>query len=390
MQQSSGASGGWDIYGIALSDDPHARWKEIREAEPVLDAGDSVFFISEWELVNEVLRDARHGAGIGVSASFGATQGLAFDAMRVWLMSLDGAPHTRARGLVRKAFTPRSVEELRAFIDETCAACVEHIAATPAGETVDLVSSLALRLPSEVIRTLFGFSPEEWTAEIEPVFRDGTGIPAIEALATVFQERIREERVPPGLLADLRVPDKEFGVLSELEVVANAVLFVTAAIDTTAGLIGNAIHCLLERPELADRLRAEDGLVAKVVEETLRFEPPALSCSRTAGLDFELGGVAIPAGSHLLLGLGAANRDPARYAAPDRFDVERDHTQGLSFGGGRHFCVGTALARLEAQVAIEHLFRAPGLVLELEGPPVWQEKNPTIRALESLRVRVGH
>ena len=389
MQQGSAASGGWDIYAIALSEDPHARWREIRESEPVLDTGDSVFFVSEWERVNEVLRDARHGAGIGVAASFGATEGLAFDAMGVWLMSLDGAPHTRARGLVRKAFTPRSVEGLRGFIERTCAQCVEDIAATPAGEGVDLIPSLALRLPSEVIRTLFGFRCEEWKAEIEPIFREGAGIPAIEALANVFQQRIREDRVPPGLLADLRIPDEEFGVLSELEVVANAVLFVTAAIDTTAGLIGNAIHCLLERPGLARRLGSERGLAEKVVEETLRFEPPALSCSRTAGLDFELGGVAIPGGSHLLLGLGAANRDPARYAEPDVFDVERDFTQGLSFGGGRHFCVGTALARLEAQIAIEHLFRAPGLGLELEGAPVWQSRNPTIRALSSLRVQVG-
>ena len=355
----------------------------------MLDAGDGVFFISRWDLVHDLLRDPRHGAGSGVAASFGAEQGLAFEAMRVWLMSLDGAPHLRARGLIRRAFTPRRVEELRVFIEETCEAAVVSIRGMPVGDTVELIESLAFRLPSEVIRTLFGFERAAWAQEIEAVLRVESGVPMIEALAATFEGRLREGNVPPGLLADLRVADAELGTLSDLEVVANAVLLVTAAIDTTAGLIGNAVLCVLERPEVQARLREDPGRAADVVEETLRFEPPALSCTRTAGCDFELAGVAIPAGAQLLLGLGAANRDPLRYPAPDTFDLDRDWTQLLSFGGGRHFCLGAALARLEAQIVIERLFGHDDLVLEIVDRPVWQKRNPTVRSLERLVVRIG-
>ena len=383
---------GWDIYGIAVSAAPHARWKRLREASPVFDAGEGVFFVSDWQLVNEVLRDPRHGAGAGVAASFGATEGLAFEAMRVWLMSLDGDPHARARGLVRRSFTPRRVETIRRLIEESCDACVSDIEATPAGESIDLVEKLAFRLPSQVIRSLFGFGREEWAREIESRLRNEEakpGIELIESLAAFFEDCLQRGRVPAGLLADLRMPDDECGVLGDLEVVANAVLLVTAAIDTTAGLIGNAVLCLLERPELAARLRVESELAPRIIEETLRFEPPALSCSRSAGTDFVLGGVEIPAGSQLLLGLGAANRDPARYPDPDVFDVDRDHSQLISFGGGRHFCLGAALARLEAQIAIERLFSRADLSFEMLEKPVWQKRNPTVRSLASLRVRIG-
>ncbi len=382
---------GWELYEIAFCDAPHARWKQIREASPVFDAGEGVFFVTDWNLVDAVLRDPRHGAGAGVAASFGASEGLAFEAMRVWLMSLDGDPHARARGLVRRSFTPRRVETIRGLIEQSCDACVADIEATPEGVCVDLVEKLAFRLPSEVIRTLFGFPREEWRREVESRLRDAgakAGIELIESLAVFFEDCLKSGRVPAGLLADLRVPDDEGGVLSDLEVLANAVLLVTAAIDTTAGLIGNAVLCLLERPELAGRLRVESELAPRVVEETLRFEPPALSCSRSAGMDFVLGGVEIPAGSQLLLGLAAANRDPARYSTPDVFDVDRDHSQLISFGGGRHFCLGAALARLEAQLAIQRLFDSGNLSLEMVERPVWQKRNPTLRSLENLRVRV--
>jgi cytochrome P450 len=383
---------GWDVYAIAVSDDPHGQWRRLREAEPVLDAGDGVYFVTRWDLVDAVLRDPRHRAGAGVSASFGATGGLAFDVMRAWLMSLDGPEQTRARGLVRREFTPRQVERLRPGVarvaDELCA----KLEATASGGSIDLIESLAFALPSEVTRSLFGIDGEDWR-EVERILRsagDGpdAGIAMIEALARYFDARVRADACPPGLLAQLQRPDERLGELSPLEVVANAVLLVTAAIDTTAGLIGNAALCLLERPELLRRIRAAPSLVAAAIEETLRFEPPALSCSRRAGVPCELAGVAIAPDSQLLLGLAAANRDPARHPDPDRFDLERDHTGLLSFGGGRHFCLGAALARLEARVAIERLLVRSPVELELVEPPRWQRRNPTVRSLERLPVRL--
>lgn len=394
------ASSGWDVYGIAFEPDPHARWREIRERTPVLDAGGGVFFVTRWADVDAVLRDPRHHAGAGVSASFGATGGLAHDVMRVWLMSLDGAPQARARGLVRRPFTPNRIEALRPLIETTTEALVAPIEAAAKdadraeGDVHDLIASLAFPLPSAVIRTLFGIEPEEWAEQVEPWITEGepepeAGIVMIEGLATFFQQRLDRGDPPPGLLTWLAEPDPEHGRLSDLEIVANAVLLVTAAIDTTAGLIGNAIHCLVTRPEWLARLRAEPSRVAGAIEETLRFEPPALSCTRSAGEDLELAGVAIPAGSQLLLGLAAAGRDPARHPDPDRFDPERDPAGGLGFGGGRHFCLGAALARLEARVALERLLvRSPIEFAPVE-PPVWQRRSPTVRALERLPLRVA-
>jgi cytochrome P450 len=127
--------------------------------------------------------------------------------------------------------------------------------------------------------------------------------------------------------------------------------------------------------------------VKPLVEETLRFEPPALSCSRRAGADLEIEGQRIPAGSHLLLGLAAANRDPERYPDPDSFRLDRDFQGLLSFGGGRHVCLGAALARLEARVVAERLFIACDLDFDRLERPVWQRANPTVRALERLPVR---
>lgn len=391
ISAAAASARGWDVYAIALEDDPHLPWRRMRESTPVFDAGGGVYFVTRWEQVDEVLRDPRHLAGAGVAASFGAETGLVFDVMRAWLMSLDGPPQSRARGLVRREFTPRKIETLRPAIRSVAEQLVASIEERALTGPVDLVPTLAFALPCEIIRMLFGFSEAEWQRDFVPLVRDVDpsprgGIAMIEGLARQFDERLHSGRIPDGLLEQLCRPDAELGALTPLEVVANSVLLVTAAIDTTAGLIGNAIACLLERRELLARVRERPALVASAIEETLRFEPSALSCSRTAGYDFVLGGVPIAAGSQLLLSIGAANRDPLRFPEPDRFMLERDTTGITSFGGGRHFCLGAALARLEAQVVVERLLIESELDFALADGARWQKRNPTIRAHESLPV----
>jgi cytochrome P450 len=313
--------------------------------------------------------------------------------MRAWLMSLDGPPHIRARGLVRREFTPRRVEALEPMIRDIVTEATESVEATPEGEIVDLIEAFALPVPSQVIRRLFGLEAGLWASEIDPIFRregpkSTQGVAMIEAISDFFERQMCSDSHPDGLLKALSVPDPELGTLDRLEVIANAVLLVTAAIDTTKGLIGNALQCLFDRPELLARLRARPELVPAAIEETLRFEPPALSCSRYAHEKLILDGVEIPAGSQILLGLAAANRDPERYPDPDRFDVDRDQTGLLSFGGGRHFCLGAALARSEARIALERLLVEGRCDFERVGAPAWDPRNPTVRALEELPVRV--
>jgi cytochrome P450 len=278
-------------------------------------------------------------------------------------------------------------------IAERLALALAREAASAEGS--DLVRGLALALPSEVIRHLFCIEPREWASRVEPLFRPGAaggaGGAVLEGLAGYFQEKIsRPERLPPdGLLALLRRPDPEAGSLGDLEVVANCVLLVTAAIDTTTGLIANAVLCLLRHRSALEAVLARRELLETAVEETLRYEPSALSASRHAPAPVEVGGRPIPAGSHLLCSIAAANRDPRRFERPDAFDLGRAEIEHVGFGGGRHVCLGAPLARLEARAALAALLRRlPRLELAAEQVE-FRKDNPTVRAPVRLLVRTG-
>jgi cytochrome P450 len=383
---------GWDVYEIGLRDDPHAALRELRESDPVHDAGNGVFFLTRHADVLRVLRDPELRAGSGVAESFGAASGLLSDVMRSWLMALDGPEHLRARGLVSREFTPRRVAALRPSVEAIAERLVRELAREAEGvESADLVRGLALALPSEVIRHLFRIAPEEWSERALPLFRPGAGGAVLLGLAEYFQEKIAcPERLPPdGLLALLRRADSEAGSLGDLELVANCVLLVTAAIDTTTGLIANAVLCLLRHPAALEAVLAREELLDAAVEETLRYEPSALSASRHAPVPVEVGGRRLPAGSHLLCSIAAANRDPRRFERPDDFDLGRGETEHVGFGGGRHVCLGAPLARLEARAALAALLRRlPRLELADERVE-YRKDNPTVRAPVRLRVRSG-
>jgi len=376
---------GWDVYQIALEDDPHPHWRALRERAPIHDAGNGVFLVTSFALCDAALRSPALLAGRGVAESFGAT-GFLREVMQSWLMSLDGPAHERARSLVSRSFTARRVAELRGFVREESERLVAQAFERAQDGRAELARGLGFALPSQVIRQLFQIPREEWAEEVEARFQPGEPLPLL-ALAERFRDRLRAGAgAREGLLAQLGASDPEHGRLSELEIVANAVLLISAAIDTTAGLISNAVLCLLSLPGAWARVGRERERIADAVLETLRFEPPALSASRSVPARSELGGRPLEPGSQLLLCVAAAQRDPARFPDPDRFDLERRERELLVFGGGRHFCLGAALAKLEAEVALGALLdRAPAL--ELAAPVVWRKDNPTIRAPRELFVR---
>jgi len=386
----NGGAPGWGIYEIALADDPYPEWARLRAASPVFDAGGGVFFVSSFALADQVVRSPALRAGGGVAASLPKPEGLDYDPMQLWLMALDGAEHDRARGLVRREFTAGAVARLTPAIEaragELVTAFLERLREGPA----DFVGAVATRLPSDLICQLFGVAPEVWDEEVAPLFSPPGGEPgaAIGGLAAFFSQL--QGRSHDGLLAKLQRPGADGSALTPEEVVSNAVLLVTAAVDTTTGLVANALLCVLEHDAIRAQLLEDAGSAAAIVEETLRFEPPALSCSRYAAREFELGGLEIPAGSHLLVGIGAANRDPDRYPSPDTFRLGRDLSGSLSFGGGQHFCLGAALARSEATAVLAALARSGELDrLERVGPVTWRKDNPTIRAPRELVVGAG-
>jgi cytochrome P450 len=272
----------------------------------------------------------------------------------------------------------------------------ELVADIAVQDEVDILDALAFPLPMEVTRMLFGVEPALWDREITALFaRDRAPVPFVDAmmvLAGFLAAYIPEHRATAttDLFVALSAPDADGNVLTDLEQVANAVLLVTAGFETTMGHIANAVRTLLLHPDQLALLRADWSLARNVVDETLRFEPPALFTTRHATVDIDVAGGVIPAGSNVMFSSIAANRDPARYVDPDRFDITRTDIRPVTFGGGVHACLGAALARMETEVAVTTLFRAlPELRLVEPVCATFQEANPSVRRPETLRVRVA-
>ena len=382
---------GWRILELGVRDDYFEIWKRIREHAPVYDGGEGVFLITEWDLVNSALRSPVLRAGAGVSAAFGQESPVE-SVVRNWLMSLNGEEHRLARGLVSRVFSPRALAELEPAIRETARRLVRRFVESAASAPADFIAGVAARLPSEVVRSLFAVGDDEWAEYVEPLFLGNQvhlqdGFAAVQGLTPYFQDKIKSARgrETGGIVDMLSSADKQGDCLTQAEVIANSVLIVTAAIDTTAGLIANTLVELMENPEAMRRIEADRALIPGAVDESLRHCPSAPSSTRRTPVDFELGGVTIPAGSDLFFSFTAANRDPKKFDDPEIYDIDRDASALLTFGGGAHFCLGAGLARMEARLVFDELFAA-GCDFTLEEPVRWRANNPVVRAPERLMV----
>ena len=323
-------------------------------------------------------------------------------------LSLNPPDHTRLRRLVAKAFTPRMVQQLAPRIEELTAELIER-----AGDEFDVMTALAKPLPVEVIAELLGVPLDDrerfaaWShamaRALDPPFLQSpeTAEPAVRArqsFVRYFRELAEERRREPGedLLSALVAVSDAGDVLSEGELLVTLTLLLIAGHETTTNLIGNGVLALLRHPQGLKPLGADGENAARVVEEVLRYDSPVQLTARTALRDTALGDTAlgdtapgaleVPAGSQVIVLIGAANRDPATGPASESFDPAREPARHLAFGQGIHFCLGAPLARLEARIAFRELARRrPGLALA--GTPEW---NPTttLRGLSALPV--GH
>jgi cytochrome P450 len=315
------------------------------------------------------------------------------------MLTTNPPDHTRLRGLVNRAFTPRRVEGLRDRITELVDQHLDRIA--EAG-SADVMADLALPLPVSVISELVGV-PEEGRELFQPLLLDrrleGAGEPTDDELRdadTSFEERdaffralIAQRRSVPRddmLSALVAVRDGGDGRLSEAELMATVFLLYFAGFVTTTNLIGNGLLALLQHPGEMARLWADGDLVPSAVEEMLRYDSPVQFVTREVLETVEVDSVTLAPGEAVVAILGAANRDPERFPEPDRFDVGRTDNHPLSFGAGIHFCLGAPLARLEAQVVFtrmrERFTDVESLVAEPSRAPGF------LRGLQSLPVRV--
>jgi cytochrome P450 len=382
----------------AFREDPYPFYERFRGTAPLLRVADTIWFALGHAEVAAMLRHPRLSTDEQQHATTEA--GKAPDPKRARsLLFMDPPDHTRLRGLVARAFTPRRIEDLRAATEGITA---ELIAAMTAQRgRVDLIEAFAYPLPVRVICTLLGVPARD-----EAIFTDWSrGIarsvdpsilrsPQVEAaivdarqgLQTYLGDLLAERRCKPGddLLSALAAVDVDGESITAREVVSLAQLLLVAGHETTVNLIGNGVLALLRAPDQLALLRQRPELVGPAVDEFLRFDGPVQINQRIAMEDLDLFGHKVRKGHEIMLILGAANRDPSAFAEPHRLDVTRDARKHVAFGGGIHHCLGAALARMEGQIAFRTLLEAFP-TMELAAPPT-RRPTFTLRGLETLPV----
>jgi cytochrome P450 len=319
------------------------------------------------------------------------------------LLENEPPTHTRLRRLVAGAFARGHVERLRPRIAELADRLASDVAEAGAeGGVVDLIPLYAEPLPVQVIAELLGVPESDW-----PLLRPWSNAivkmyeyavtdaqrEAAERASREFVEYLRDlvarRRTQPGddLVTSLIAETDADGTrLSEDELVTTCTLLLNAGHEATVNVVGNGMTALLTHVDQLSRLRAHPALVPGAVEELIRFDSPLQLFERTATADTEVAGVLVESGTKIAALLGAANRDPAVFAEPDRFDVARADNPHLGFGAGIHFCVGAPLARVELQASLATLLRRfPALAL---AEPPQRRPEFVIRGVRSLPVTV--
>ncbi|MBW3573831.1 MAG: cytochrome P450 [Actinobacteria bacterium] len=390
--------------------DPYPRYAQLQEHWPVhklvLDApgtSGGTWVLTRFDHCQAVLRHPGFGKDFaamqrrwGLSEEEMAAQ-QTFSSDRPSMLFRDPPDHTRLRGLVSKAFTPRTVEALRPHIVRLCDELLE-----PMSGEVDVMATLAFPLPVTVIGEMLGVPRADRpqfqrlvrasAAALEPFVSPELLAAANEAtleMEDYFRHLVADRRRNLGsdLLSKLILAEDDGDQLSEAELLSTAILLFAAGFETTTNLIGNGLLALLRNPDQLQRLRDDRGLLAPGVDELLRYDSPVQVNGRIAGEAIEIDGHTFPGGSTVLVLQGAANRDPRRFSDPDRLDVGRSEGASMSFGSGIHFCLGAALARVEGQVVFGRLLERFGHIELLDDQPRYRD-SITLRGLAELPVRL--
>jgi cytochrome P450 len=359
------------LFDPANRPDPYPLFARLREVGPFpLVEGGVLTVLGGHHQCTTILRDPRFSSDRSrtlLPKRFGEEQ--KEDPRRqASFLSLDPPDHTRLRRLVSKAFTPRVIAALEPKIRQIVAGLIADVADTG---TVDVVGQLAYPLPVRIISELLGVPGsdnerfEAWSRllvrGLDPAMAvtDEGELAAIEhaqlEFGDYFSALIAQRRSAPGddLLSRLVLIEEQGDQLTEPELISTCILLLVAGHETTANLIANGVLALLRHPDQLAALRADPTLIGGTVEETLRYDPPVQLTTRVVREPMTFGDVDVLPDGVLLLMLAAANRDPAAFADPDRFDITRDARQHLSFAAGAHFCLGAPLARLEATITLE-------------------------------------
>jgi len=374
---------------------PYPLYAALHEMGEVIKLGPEDVMVVGYDAINSVLRDPgfRVCDNATLEKNFPGWQANpVFVQAGDWLLNLNAPRHARIRSLIARAFTARRIAGLEPAIATMADELLDAMADRGAdGSAVEFMHDFAYLLPVTVICELIGI-PEADRERFRPIARDLAGVfeiddvatlPAINAAAvellTYFTELAGKRRAQPGddLLSDLlAVSDSDDGRLTDFELMHNLTLLLVAGFETTTNLLGNGLQVVLHDPSASDALTTGAVSPSAFVEEVLRFDSPVQLTSRV-GYETSLRDVRMPDRAGVVTLLGAGNRDPRRFASPDEFDPSRLDGGPLSFGGGAHFCIGAALARLEGAVAFPRLLS--------RFPKISAAGNPTRRSTLLLR-----
>jgi cytochrome P450 len=369
------AADGFDLRNLPpdFYDNPFPYYAVLQANSPVKRLPDGTLFVTRYDDVEFVYKnpkifssDKRREFG----AKYGATP--LFDHHTTSLVFNDPPFHTRVRRLINGALTPRAIAQIQPDL----VALVDRLIDTMAtSSSVDLIEDFAAAIPIEVIGNLLGVPRAEraplrnWSLAIlgalEPRLAPdaaGRGNCAVREFTAYLDILIeRRRKTPPGpdsdLISCLLHGGYDGQTLSGAELIHNCIFLLNAGHETTTNLIGNGLVALAENRDQRDRLIADSDLIKSAVEEFLRYESPNQLGNRITTQPVQLGGVDMPAGTPITLCIGAANRDPGQFAAPDELDIARSPNRHLAFASGIHQCVGMSVARLEAATAISTLIR---------------------------------
>ena len=385
---------------------PYDHYRELRAQGPVHRNPLGMVVLTRYDDVFRALRDHRLSREVDKRAkvarfSVDADQ-LRLSPMRDYsLLNLDPPDHTRLRRLAAQAFTPKAIAARRPHIEAVTAGLLDAMAARAADdETVDLVAGLAFPLPFVVISEMLGMPMEDsdrirsWshamTRTLEPMVTPeemAAGNVAVNSMAAYVRDVIDDRRTHLGtdVLSALIVAEEAGDKLTTPELIATVMLLYVAGHETTVNLIGNGTLALLRHPDQLAAWRSDPGLAQTAVEELLRYDGPVQFTARVVLEPMEIVGEAVEEGDVILPLVGSANHDPDRYTDADALHIDRaEAASHIAFGGGIHYCLGAALARAEAQVAIGALLaRFPRI--ELAADPEWSDRI-TLRGLNSLRL----
>ncbi len=391
----------FDPYDYALQEDPYPVYRRLRDEAPLHHNKEHDFWVlsRHADLHRAVRTDGVFSNEMGVSLDASAWTPYAHQTMS--FLAMDPPRQTRLRKLVSKGFTPKRVAGLEPSIQRITD---HHLDQAMEAGSFDWIGDFAGRLPMDVISEMLGV-PEADRDEVrrladllvhrEPGLRDvpAAGIEAAMTLFGYYADLLAERRRQPAddLTSALLAAEDGEDRMDDQEIIAFLFLMVVAGNETTTKLLGNAMYHLTDHAAQRDEVfGAGDALIDRWIEETLRHDTSTQLLARHLVEDLTLHGVTAPAGSRLLLCLGAANRDERVFTEPDTFDVHRAESelrQILSFGGGRHFCLGANLARLESRVALRSLVaRARTVDADHAGAVRFYSAN--VRGFAQLPVRV--